>query len=103
MLFDEVSTLIEEHTREELEEQLTELKDEQEALTSEFNAGSLEEFREQLAEEELSASELRERRNVIATWETVNTELALVKHALHLYGDVVELTSAKNNSFSSFA
>ncbi|WP_243645159.1 DUF7342 family protein [Natrarchaeobius chitinivorans] len=103
MLFDEVTTLIEEHTRDELEEQLTELKEEQEAVASEFDASSLEEFREQLAEEELSASELRERRNVIATWEAVNTELALVKHALHLYGDVVELTSPKNNSSSSFA
>ncbi|CAI50398.1 HTH domain protein [Natronomonas pharaonis DSM 2160] len=103
MLFDEVTTLIEEHTRDELEEQLTDLKEEQEALASEFNASSLDEFREQLAEEELSASELRERRNVIATWEAVNTELALVKHALYLYGDVVELTSPKSNSFSSFA
>ncbi len=103
MLFDEVTTLIEEHTRDELEGQLTELKEEQEALASEFNDSSLEEFREQLAEEEFSAAELRERRNVIATWEAVNTELALVKHALHLYGDVVELTSHKNNSSSSFA
>ncbi len=103
MLFDEVTTLIEEHTRDELEGQLTELKEEQEALASEFNDSSLEGFREQLAEEEFSAAELRERRNVIATWEAVNTELALVKHALHLYGDVVELTSHKNNSSSSFA
>ncbi|WP_235019762.1 ArsR family transcriptional regulator [Natrialba sp. INN-245] len=103
MLFDEVTTLIEEHTRDELEVQLTELKEEQEALAAEFDASSLEEFREQLAEEKLSASELRERRNVIATWEAVNTELALVKHALHLYGDVVELSSPKNNSYSSLA
>lgn len=103
MLFDEVTTYINEHTRDELESQLTELKEEQEALASEFAVASLEEFREQLAEEELSAAELRERRNVIATWEAVNTELALVKHALHLYGDVVELSSPKNNSYSSLA
>lgn len=103
MLFDEVTTLIKEQTRDELEEQLTELKEEQEELASEFNVSSLNEFREQLAEEELSAAELRERRNVIATWEAVNTELALVKHALHLYGDVVELTSPENDSYSSLA
>ncbi|MDQ2052713.1 ArsR family transcriptional regulator [Natronolimnohabitans sp. A-GB9] len=103
MLFDEVTTHIKEHTRDELEEQLTELKEEQEELASEFNANSLEELREQLAEEELSAAELRERRNVIATWEALNTELALVKHALHLYGDVVELSSPKNSSSSSLA
>ncbi|WP_243637916.1 DUF7342 family protein [Natrarchaeobius oligotrophus] len=103
MLFDEVTTHIKEHTRDELERQLTELKEEQEALASEFDVNSLEEFRDQLAEEEWSAAELRDRRNVIATWEAVNTELALVKHALHLYGDVVELSSPKHNSYSSLA
>jgi hypothetical protein len=46
-------------------------------------------FREQLADE-LSAEELRERRNVIAAWEAINTELGLVKHAPQLYDDVVE-------------
>lgn len=103
LLFDEVTTLIEEHSREELEGQLTELTAEREELAGEYDVSSLEEFREQLAADELSAAELRERRNVIATWEAVDTELGLVKHALHLYDDVEELSSPGTDSRSPFA
>ena len=103
MLFDEVTDLIDAHSRDELERQLAELKEEQEALTAEYDVSSLEEFREQLAEEHLSAADVRERRNVIATWEAINTELGLVKHALHLYGDVVELSSPRTDSSSTLA
>ena len=103
MLFDEVTDLIEAHSREELESQLTELKEEQEELATEYNVSSLDEFREQLADEEFSAEELRERRNVIATWEAINTELGLVKHALQFYDDVVELSSPRTDSPSTLA
>ena len=103
MLFDEVTDLIETHSRDELESQLTELKEEQETLAAEYGVGSLDEFRERLADGGLPAEELRERRNVIATWETVNTELRLVKHALRLYDDVVELSSPRTDSLSTLA
>jgi len=103
MLFDEVTDLIEEHSRDELEGQLTELKEEQEELAAEYDVSSLDEFREQLIDDELSAEELRERRNVIATWEAINMELRLVKHALQLYGDVVELSAPRTDSRSTFA
>jgi Mn-dependent DtxR family transcriptional regulator len=103
MLFDEVTDLIEAHSRDELETQLTELTEEQEELATEYNVSSLDEFREQLTDENLSAEELRERRNVIATWEAINTELGLVKHALQLYDDVVELSSPGTGSSSTLA
>jgi len=103
MLFDEVTDLIERHSRDELEDQLTELTEDQEELATEYNASSLDEFREQLVDEELSAEEIRERRNVIATWEAINTELGLVKHALQLYDDVTELSSPRTDSPSTLA
>ncbi len=103
MLFDELTDLIEEHSRDELENRLTELKEEQEELAAEYDVSSLDEFRERLVEDELSAKELRERRNVIATWEAINTELGLVKHALQLYRDVVELSSPRTDSHSTLA
>jgi len=103
MLFDDVTDLIEAHSREELEHQLTELKEEQEELAAEYDVSLLDEFREQLADEEFSAADLRERRNVIATWDAINTELSLVKHALHLYDDVVELSSPRTDSHSTLA
>ena len=103
MLFDEVTDLIDANSRDELESQLTELKEEQEALATEHDVSSLDEFRERLADEDLSADELREHRNVIATWEAINTELGLVKHALRLYDDVIELSSPRTDSPSTFA
>lgn len=103
MLFDEVTDLIEAHSRDELEGRLADLKAEQEALAEEYGVDSLAELRERLAAEELSAEELRERRNVIATWEAIDTELGLVKHALQLYDDVVELSSSRTDSSSTFA
>jgi DNA-binding FadR family transcriptional regulator len=101
MLLDEVTDLIDEHSRDELESQLTELKTQQEELAAGYGVRSLDEFREQLADEGFSAEELRERRNVIATWEAINTEPGLVKHALHLYGDVTELSSPRTDSHST--
>jgi len=101
MLFDEVTDLIETHSRDELESELTALKEEQEELAAEYDASSLDEFREQLADRELSAEELRERRDVIATWGAVNTDLGLVKHALQLYDDVVELSSPRTDAPST--
>jgi hypothetical protein len=101
MLFDEVTDLIAAHSREELENQLTELKEEQEELAAEYDVSSLDEFRERLADEELSAAELRERRNVIAAWESIDTELGLVKHALQLYDSVVELSPSQTDSSST--
>ena len=68
-----------------------------------YDVGSLDEFRGRLTEENFSAAELRERRDVIATWEAVNTELGLVKHALQLYDDVVELSSPRTDSHSPLA
>jgi len=103
MLFDEVTDLIQANSRDELERQLTELTEEREAMLAEYDASSLEAFREELAAEQLSAEELRERRNVIATWEAINTELGLVRHALQLYDDVVELSSPRTDSPSTLA
>ena len=103
MLFDEVTDLIDAHSRDELESQLTELTEEREALATEYDVSSLDEFRELLADEALSSEELRERRNVIATWEAINTELGLVKHALRLYDDVIELSTPRTDSPSTFA
>lgn len=101
MLFDEVTDLIENHTRDELEGELAELKEKRETLAEEYGARSLSAFREQFVEGDLSAEELRDRRNVIATWEALDTEIGLVKHALQLYEDVVELTSPRTDTSST--
>lgn len=94
MLFDEITDLIEQHSQEELEGRLAELTEEKEELMEEYDADSLTEFRQGFVEQDLSAAELRERRNVIATWEALEAETSLVRHALQLYADVDELGSS---------
>jgi DNA-binding HxlR family transcriptional regulator len=91
MFFEELMDLIEGHSRDELEAELEQLKSEQESLCDEFGVDSLVLLRERLVEEELSAEETREIRNAASTWEALNTELTLVRHALRLYDDVAEL------------
>ena len=102
LLFDEVTDLIEEHSREELEQRLADRKAEQEEVAASYDADSLAEFRDDLAAAELSAAELRERRNAIETWEAINTDLGLLKHALQLYDDITELASPRTDSPSTF-
>lgn len=93
MLFDEITNLIQDNSRDELEARLTELTEEGEALSEDYEADSLSEFRRRLGDDDLSTDELRERRNVAETWEAVETEASLVRHALRMYDDVVELSS----------
>lgn len=102
MLFDEVTDLISAHSRDGLERQLIELIEKEEELATRYDVNSLAEFREQIAIKELSADELREHRNVIATWVAITTELSLTKHALQLYDDV-ELSSPRTDSPSTFS
>lgn len=103
VLFDEITDLIDAHTRTELEAQLAELTEEREDLAAEYDVRSLEEFRDRLVDDELTAAEIRERRNVIATWEALDTERTLVKHALQLYDEVVELSTPGADSLSTRA
>ncbi|ERH06383.1 MAG: hypothetical protein J07HN4v3_01998 [Halonotius sp. J07HN4] len=103
LLFDEVTDLIEAHSREELERRLADLKAEQEEVAASYDADSLTEFRDELAAAELSAAELDERRNAIETWEAINTDLGLVKHALQLYDDITELASPRTDPPATFS
>ncbi|SDJ55153.1 hypothetical protein SAMN05216226_10517 [Halovenus aranensis] len=91
LFMDEVITMAEDHDKDELERQLIELTEEQETLCDEWDVDGLDEFREELAEEDFTAAELRERRNVIDTWKATDTEIDLVRQALQLYDKVEEL------------
>jgi DNA-binding Lrp family transcriptional regulator len=103
MLFDEVTDLIMGHSREELESKLREIRAEAEGLADEYDVDSLEEFRSQLAEADLSAEEIRERQNVIETWKAIKTDARLVQHALHFYEDVRDLSSSDPHSTTTLA
>lgn len=85
---DQILELIEEHDRDELEAQLVEYQSQLESLQDEHDADTATEFRKRLTGEDRSADELREIRTVTATWDALETERRLCKHALALYDDV---------------
>jgi hypothetical protein len=65
LLFEEICTLIEENTREELRNELAAITGEIEEWQANYDVETWEEFEQSLADGELSSGELRERRDVI--------------------------------------
>jgi hypothetical protein len=88
LLFDEIRTLIEENTREELREELAAITDEIETWQNTYGVETWEELEQSLADSALSSVEIRERRDVIAFWQKNEADRRLIKHALELYSDV---------------
>ncbi|TKX83164.1 ArsR family transcriptional regulator, partial [Halorubrum sp. SS5] len=88
MLIEEVLDLISENSRDELESTLVEHTAQVESLQEEYEVETLSELRNKLVEEDLSTEEMRTIRNAATTWEALETEIRLSKHALQLYTDV---------------
>lgn len=63
-----------------------------EDLQDETGTESVEAHREVISEENLSAVEMRNVRNTVSTWEALETERRLTKHALRFYDDVESLS-----------
>lgn len=92
LLLDEILDRIDEHDRDELESTLVEHQSRLESIQAEYDAETLTQLREKIADEDLSAAEMRDIRNVVSTWEALETEIRLSKHALRLYDDVSQLS-----------
>jgi len=87
-LFDEIQTLIEENTREELRSELTTITEEIEEWRATYGVETWEELEQSLADGSLGSDELRDRRDVIAFWRENEADRRSIKHALELYSDV---------------
>ena len=88
LLFEEIRTLIEENTREELRSELAAITEEIEEWQATYNVETWEELEQSLADGDLTSAELRDRRDVIAFWRENEEDRRLIKHALELYSDV---------------
>jgi len=88
LLFEEIRTLIEENTREELRNELAAITGEIEEWQATYDVETWENLEQSLADGDLSSGELRERRDVITRWEENLEDRRLIKHALALYSDV---------------
>jgi len=88
LLFEEIRTLIEENTREELRNELAAITEEIEEWQATYDVETWEELEQSLADGSLSSDELHERRDVITQWEENLEDRRLIKHALALHSDV---------------
>jgi len=88
LLFEEIRTLIEENTREELRSELAAITEEIEEWQATYDVETWEELEQSLADGDLTSAELRDRRDVIAFWRENEEDRRLIKHALELYSDV---------------
>ncbi|WP_136590988.1 DUF7342 family protein [Salinigranum halophilum] len=88
LLFEEIRTLIEENTRKELHNELVVITEEIEGWQATYDVETWEELEQSLADGALESAELRDRRNVITSWEENLEDRRLIKHALALYSDV---------------
>ncbi len=86
--FEEIRTLIEENTREELRSELVAITEEIEEWQAIYDVEAWEDLEQSLANGDLASSELRERCDVIAFWRENEEDRRLIKHALELYSDV---------------
>lgn len=88
LLFDEIRTLIEENSREELRSELAAITEEIEEWQEMYDVETWEDLEQLLADGDLSSADLRERRDMIAFWRENKEDRRLIKHALELYSDV---------------
>jgi hypothetical protein len=88
LLFEEIRTLIEENTREELRSELAAITGEIEEWQTTYDVETWEDLEQSLAGGDLPSADLRKRRDVIAFWRENEEDRRLIKHALALYSDV---------------
>lgn len=94
ILIEEVLDLISENSRDELESTLVEHTAQIESLREEYEVETLSELRNKLVEDDLTTEKMRTIRNAASTWEALETEIRLLKHALQLYTDVTQLSDS---------
>lgn len=99
--FNEVTELINEHTRDELREEVAAIQEEIDEWQNEFNVESRDELESTLTDESLSSDAIRERNRILRKWEHYQDNKRLLKHALELYEDARSLFPGEYNSSDS--
>ena len=90
--FDELAELIEDHTREELREEVAAIQEEIEKWQSGFGVDSRRELESTLTDEGLSSEEIRARNRVLRQWERRQGNKRLLEHALALSDDACSIS-----------
>ncbi len=98
--FTEVTEAINEHTREELREEIAAIQADIDNWKAEFGVDSRGELESTLTEETDSEA-VQQRNRVLRTWEQYEDNKRLLSHALELYDDARELYSGGDGSSNS--
>lgn len=102
--FSELAELINEHSREQLREEIAEIQATIDGWKADFDVDSRGDLESTLADEEISAEEVRRRNTVLRRWEQFEDDKRLLKHALQLYDDARSLTPGREGvTDSSFS
>lgn len=99
--FNEVTELINDHTREELREEIANVQKRIDEWKTEFDVESRDELESTLTEEGLASEDVRARNKILRRWERYEDNKRLLKHALELYDDARSLYPGQNDSSSS--
>ena len=99
--FNEVTELVNNHTRDELREEIATIQAEIDEWKAEFDVGLRDDLESTLTDDDLSSEDVRERNNVLRDWERYEDNRRLLKHALELYDDARSLYPGQNDSSNS--
>jgi hypothetical protein len=99
--FNEVTELINSHTRAELREEIASIQAEIDEWKQEFGVESRDDLEATLTDDDLDSEAIQERNRVLRQWEHYEDNKRLLKHALELYDDARELYPGTNDSSNS--
>ena len=99
--FNEVTELINEHTRDELREEIATIQEKIDEWKGKFDIESRADLESTLTDDGLSSDDVRERNTVLRQWECYDDNKRLIKHALELYDDARTLYPGESDSSNS--
>ena len=99
--FNEVTELINNHSRAELREEIAAIQAEINDWKAEFAVESRDELESTLTADDLDNETVQERNRVLRQWDQRKDDKRLLKHALELYDDARELYPGRNDSSNS--
>jgi len=101
--FNEITELINDHTREELREEVASIQAKIDEWKTEFDVDSRDALESTLTDADLASEEIRRRNTVLRRWERSEDNKRLLRHALELYDDARSLYPGDTGSSNSSA
>ena len=99
--FNEVTELSNNHTRDELREEIATIQETIDEWKAEFDVESRDDLESTLTDDDLSSEDVHERNTVLRDWERYEDNKRLLKHALELYDDARSLYPGQTDSSNS--